>query len=208
MFQTLAQGGLIMIPIGICSLLGLTVIIERFIALRRARVIPESIIDLTERYSADTSIEKAVQRCDRERGAFARIIRECITARRLEHAQVIETMHATGRTQVGRLERGLIVLEIVANITPLLGLLGTVLGMITVFNAITVQGVGNPQVLSDGISKALITTVAGLSVAIPAVACHSWLSRRIDDYATEMQERATVFIVRLLAIERERDSDD
>ena len=204
MFHTLAQGGLTMIPIGICSLLGLTIVIERFIALRRSRVIPESMTDLIERYSADTSPEKALQRCERERGAFARIVRECLLARHLEHAQVIETMHATGRTQVGQLERGLIVLEIVANITPLLGLLGTVLGMITVFNAITAQGIGNPQVLSDGISKALITTVAGLSVAIPALACHNLLSRRIDDYATEMQERATVFIVRLLAIERDR----
>ena len=106
-------------------------------------------------------------------------------------------MHAAGRTQVGTLERGLTVLEIITGISPLLGLLGTVLGMVTVFNAITAAGLGNPQVLSGGISKALVTTVAGLTVAIPALACHTWFSRRVDDLAVEMQDRATGFIAKL-----------
>ena len=112
-------------------------------------------------------------------------------------AEILATMYATGRTQIGILERGLTLLEIIASISPLIGLLGTVLGMVTVFNAISAGGIGNPQVLSDGISKALITTVAGLSVAIPALGFHSWLSRRVDEFATEMQDRATGFIAKL-----------
>ena len=106
-------------------------------------------------------------------------------------------MHATGRSQVGTLERGLTLLEIIANVSPLLRLLGTVLGMVAVFDAITTEGLGNPQVLSEGISKALVTTVAGLCVAIPALACHSWFSRRVDDLATEMQDRATGLVAKL-----------
>lgn len=204
MFHTLVQGGWVMLPIGICSLVGLTIVIERVFALRRSTVIDPRVLRLIEEYSERTAPDGAIAVCQRTRGAFARIIEECIKARHLDHEQVIETMHATGRTQVGALERGLTVLEIVAGVSPLLGLLGTVLGMITVFNAITVKGTGNPQVLSDGISKALITTVAGLCVAIPALAFHSWLSRRVEDYAIEMHERATGFIVRLLAFQKKR----
>lgn len=204
MLETLAQGGWIMVFIAISSLAGLTVVIERSLALRRAKVIDPKMLQLMDEYSERVDPESAIKLCRRGRGAFARILEECIKARHLDHPQVIETMHATGRTQVAGLERGLTVLEIVASVSPLLGLLGTVLGMVAVFNAITDAGIGNPQVLSAGISKALITTVAGLSVAIPALAFHSWLARRVDDFATEMQERATAFVVKLLAIEQQR----
>ncbi len=204
MIHTLVQGGWVMVPIGICSLVGLTIVIERLIALRRSVVIDPRLLRLIEEYSERTAPESAVAVCQRLRGPFARIIEECVKARHLEHDQVIETMHATGRTQVGILERGLTVLEIVAGVSPLLGLLGTVLGMIAIFNAITIKGTGNPQVLSEGIAEALITTVAGLSVAIPALAFHSWLSRRVEDYAIEMQERATTFILKLMAIQKRR----
>ena len=102
----------------------------------------------------------------------------------------------------GRLERGLTVLEVVAAVSPLLGLLGTVLGMVQIFEAITAAGLGDPQVLAGGIGKALITTVAGLCVAIPALAAHSFLARRVDEYAIEMQNRATVFLVRLQTMRR------
>jgi biopolymer transport protein ExbB len=204
MFHTLAQGGWVMVLIGVSSLAGLTIVIERFVALRRARVIDPQMLRLTGEYNERTVPESALKACRQSDSAFARVLEETIKARHLHHDQVIETMHATGRTQVGQLERGLTLLEVVANVSPLLGLLGTVLGMITVFNAITVEGIGNARVLSGGISQALVTTVAGLCVAIPASAFHSVLARRVDDYATEMQERATGFIVKLLAIEQRR----
>ena len=196
-FFMLKQGGWVMFPIGICSLVGLAIIIERFVALRREKVIDSHILHLLKEYSRQTSPDKAILVCQRVRGPFARLIEEVIRARDLEHVQALEMMHAAGRTQVGTLERGLTVLEIIAGISPLLGLLGTVLGMVTVFNAITTAGLGNPQVLSAGISKALVTTVAGLTVAIPALACHTWFSRRVDDLAVEMQDRATGFIAKL-----------
>ena len=97
-------------------------------------------------------------------------------------------------------------LEIVASVSPLLGLLGTVLGMVSIFDAISASGAGNPQVLSEGISKALVTTIAGLCVAIPALAAHGWLSRRVDDYAAELQERATGFIIQIMAVERNKQA--
>ncbi|HOJ32526.1 MAG TPA: MotA/TolQ/ExbB proton channel family protein [Candidatus Hydrogenedentes bacterium] len=207
MFHTLVQGGVMMIPIGLCSLVGLTIVVERFIALRRGLVFDERVLRLTEGFSEKTSPDAALAVCRQAHGAFARLIEECLRVKHLEHDQIIETMHASGRTQIAGLERGLNILEIVAGVSPLLGLLGTVLGMIRVFNAITAKGIGNPQVLSSGIAEALITTVAGLCVAIPAVACHSWLAHKVDDYATEMQERATAFVVRLLASQKRRGSE-
>lgn len=197
MFRTLVMGGWVMIPIAACSLLGLAIVIERCLALRRHAILDPRVLTLVETYDASTSPEQAIRVCRSAHGPFARIIEEVIKVRDLHPVQLIETMNATGRTQVGTLERGLTALEIVGNVSPLLGLLGTVLGLVTIFNAITAEGIGNAQVLSEGIAKALITTVAGLCVAIPAVACHSWLSRRVDDFATEMQERATGLIAKI-----------
>jgi len=200
--RMLKYGGAVMIPIGICSLAALAIILERAFALRRSKVLAPKVLALVETYNGSTPDEAALMACRRAKGAFARIIETVLKTRRLDHAQAIETMHATGRTEVGALERGLTALEIVAGISPLLGLLGTVLGMVNVFDAITVGGLGNPQTLSSGISKALVTTVAGLVVAIPALAFHSWFSRRVDDLAAEMQDRATAFLVQLQGQER------
>jgi len=186
-----------MVFIAFCSLAGLAIIIERFVMLRRKRILDPRVVALVDHSSESTPPEPALDIGRKARGPFARIVEEIIGARYLPDAQVVETLQATGRAQVGTMERGLTVLEIIANVSPLLGLLGTVLGMVAVFNAITIEGIGNPRVLSEGISQALITTVAGLIVAIPASAFHSWLSSRVDDMADEMHERATTFISKL-----------
>ena len=193
----LEQGGWPMIPLAVCSVVAVTIIIERAVALRRRRVIDPRVVWVVDRYEGEGSVAPSLAACGRSRSAFARIVAEIVKARHLDHAQAIESMHAVGRTQVGRLERGLTLLEIIGGISPLIGLLCTVLGMVEVFNAITASGMGDPQVLSEGISRALITTVAGLCVAIPAVAFYSLYAKRVDTLATEMQDRATAFIVRL-----------
>lgn len=195
------QGGWPMFPLALCSLAAVAVILERAIALRRERVIAPEIVRILHEYGHDngTTIPQMLSVCQHSKGAFARIAEELIQMRHLTHAQLLETLHAVGRTHVGRLERGLTLLEIIAGISPLIGLLGTVLGMVSVFDAITAEGLGNPQVLSDGISKALITTIAGLCVAIPALAFHGIYSKRVDDLAVEMQERATAFLAKLPA---------
>jgi biopolymer transport protein ExbB len=195
--ELLRQGGWPMIPLGICSLVGLAIILERFVSLRRHAVIDAEVEQMVDQFNGDSSADDAISKCRRARGPYARIIEEVLHARGHDRAYAIETMHSTGRAQLGYLERGLTVLEIIANISPLIGLLGTVLGMVTIFNAITTEGLGRPEVLSEGISKALITTVAGLCVAIPALAFHSWFSRRADDLAIEMQNRATGFVAKL-----------
>ncbi|MBX3176376.1 MAG: MotA/TolQ/ExbB proton channel family protein [Candidatus Hydrogenedentes bacterium] len=200
-YELIQQGGWLMAPLGLCSLVALSIVIERAAALRRDKVIPPEIVRILHEFGnaggATPSHSLAV--CQRTHGAFARLAEELIQLRHLSHAQLLETMHAVGRTHVARLERGLTLLEIIAGISPLIGLLGTVLGMVTVFDAITQDGLGNPQVLAAGISQALVTTIAGLCVAIPALAFHGIYSKRVDELAIEMQERATAFLAKLHA---------
>lgn len=197
------QGGWPMIPLGLGSLAALTVVLERAFALRRDKVISPEIVRILHEFGNPDggSPSHSLAVCQRTPGAFARIAEELIQLRHLSHAQLLETMHAVGRTHVARLERGLTLLEIIANVSPLIGLLGTVLGMVTVFDAVTSQGLGNPQVLAAGISQALITTIAGLCVAIPALAFHGIFSKRVDELSIEMQERATAFLAKIQAPE-------
>jgi biopolymer transport protein ExbB len=187
-----------MVPLGICSIAALAVILERAFALRRSRNIPEVIVDLLGLYKGEESVESAFHVCRHHASPFARIVEVLIHARNLDHAQMIELLHSNGRKEVEKLERGLLLLEVVAGVSPLIGLLGTVLGMVAVFDAITQSGLGDASVLADGISKALVTTVAGLSVAIPALAFHSFFSKKVDSIAIEMQELSVGFLTKLI----------
>ena len=193
----LRQGGWPMIPLALCSLAALAVVIERSFALRRARALHPSIVDAVAVYGGGDSVESLLRLCLQIPCSVARVLEDSIGARGLGRSQVMETMHASGRREVGLLERGLIVLEIVAGISPLIGLLGTVLGMVTVFEAITASGIGDAQVLAEGIGEALITTITGLCIAIPSFAFHSVLSRRVEQLGIEMEDLATGFITRM-----------
>lgn len=192
----LKQGGWTMVPLAFCSVAALTIIIERAAVLRHARIVRPGLLKSVRGYTGEgASADAAARLFRRTPGPLARILEEVLESRTMQYQQAMEKMYAAGRAQIGRLERGLTVLEIVAGVSPLLGLLGTVLGMVTVFNAITAEGLGDPQVLSDGIAKALITTVAGLCVAIPSLAFHSLYSKRAADLAMEMQNIATEFLL-------------
>ncbi len=195
--EFLWQGGWPMIPLGICSVAGLSVILERLVALWRGRSIPQSVIGVIDLYQGEDSVESAIQTCRHSRSALARIVEEMILSRKQGYTHLVESLNAIGRREVERLERGLIVLEVVAGISPLIGLLGTVVGMVSVFDAITTEGLGNAQVLAAGISTALVTTITGLSIGIPALAFHSYFSRRVESIAIEMQELTTSFASKL-----------
>lgn len=200
MFDTLRmlqQGGWIMYPLALCSVIAGTIIIERCLALRRARVLPLRLVRAAEQCDSPEQAEPLRDALHGRSAPFAQLMLEVLHAARLEFAQAQERVNSAGRLQVTRLERGLTVLEVIASVSPLLGLLGTVLGMVQVFNAITAQGLGDPHILSDGIAKALITTVAGLCVAIPSLGFHSFLSKRVEDLALDLQHQATDLLVRL-----------
>ncbi|MBI4832853.1 MAG: MotA/TolQ/ExbB proton channel family protein [Candidatus Lindowbacteria bacterium] len=195
----LKAGGITMIPLGICSILALALIIEKAYALRTRKVIAPEIVGLVENMRGAEDMVASIAVCDRANTPFARVIKAGLTNRKLPRAENVEMIQAAARHEVGSLERGLLMLEIITGISPLLGLLGTVLGIFHIFNVIIVSGVGEASKLSAGISEALITTIAGLFIAIPALVAHSYYSKRAEDLLLEIERYANMLIHKLYA---------
>jgi biopolymer transport protein ExbB len=191
MWEMIRTGGWMMVPLALCSLVGLAVLIERVFVLRRHRIVVPQIAETVETLSAGTDYGVAYAVLDRHPGPFASIVRAG-----LDHADdaweiTRDVLQEEGRQQATRLMWRLGVLETVASVAPLLGLLGTVLGMIKVFAGISEEGLGNPEALSGGIGEAMITTAVGLSIGIPALVAHNWLSGRAEQIVFELEVYAS-----------------
>ncbi|MDE0064524.1 MAG: MotA/TolQ/ExbB proton channel family protein [Gammaproteobacteria bacterium] len=190
MWETVQSGGWLMAPILLGSVVAAAIVIERAWTLRRGRVAPG---DLVQRVAARLGEGASAQAATDGGSPLAQVIAAGVenAARGREH------MKAAMQEAVDRanhdLQRYLTTLGIIASVTPLLGLLGTVVGMIEVFSALMLAGTGNAQALAGGIAEALITTAAGLSVAIPALMFHRYFLRRVDDLALEMEQEAARF---------------
>lgn len=191
---TIIKGGYIMIPIGICSVAALTVLIERLIRLRRSRVIPDDFLLDARRLLLKSHYEEVLTLCREASHAVARLLEVAVARRDLSRDEIREALVGAGKEQSFKLERFFTLLATVAGISPLLGLLGTVVGMIRVFHDISIVGVGNPTALSNGISEALITTAAGLMVGIPALIAYNYLQKRADILVLEMERLAMEFL--------------
>ena len=204
MWAILVKGGLIMIPIGALSVVGLAVIIERLLALRQSRVINPEVVNVIGQIESPADIPMAIRTCERYRSPFANIVRVGLEEADEPLSVVRQAMEDTGRREVTRLERFLVVLETVAAASPLLGLLGTVLGMIEVFSVMSVHGVGQTGRLAGGIAQALITTAAGLGIGIPALVMYNFLDSRVAGFVVKIDTHAHVLLKRL-ALMRNRD---
>jgi biopolymer transport protein ExbB len=192
--ELVKAGGWLMLPILICSVLALAIIIQRFYTLRRSRVIPDGALQAVYgQYKAGNLTSEYINSL-REKSPLEQILAAALINRNQPRAVMKEAIEEEGRQIVHGLEYFLGALATIAAITPLLGLLGTVLGMIDVFAAIVTAGVGNPGVLAGGISKALITTAAGLSIAIPALIFHEILSSRVDQLILDMEDKAVQMV--------------
>ena len=189
MIAFLIRGGVTMIPILLCSLISVAVIIERGISLRRRRVLPPRLRPFLE--GAESSPPPP------DPSPLGELLSCSLLHREEDREQGEEALQFMVKRIAGRLERGLVILEIVAVISPLLGLLGTVIGMVQVFNVISQLGVGHAQALSAGISQALISTIAGLVVAIPALVAYSIYTRVVDDLLLELEESSALLLKRL-----------
>ncbi len=206
MFELVKAGGWLMLPIIACSIVSMAIILERFWTLRRQRVIPGRLSAkvLTWYKDGQMTRERIIQ--IRDGSPLGRILAAGLLNRGHSREVMKEAVGEVGRQVVSELERYLNTLGTIASITPLLGLLGTVIGMIKVFTVITSTGVGDPGVLAGGISEALITTATGLSVAIPSVIFHRYFSGRVDRLAIGMEEQA-LKIVEIMQGEREEDGE-
>jgi biopolymer transport protein ExbB len=188
MWEMISQAWLIMIPLLMISVLSLAVVIERAFYLRRNRILKPELVWTLDHLQKIEDLEQVMDKNPRYSGPFINIIRVCLDNRQRSREEVKEAIVDQGRQEARTLERGLGVLETVAGIAPLMGLLGTVLGMIRVFDVISRQGLGQTQSLSGGISEALITTVAGLSIAIPTLVAYNYFTHKVEDLVLEIEK--------------------
>jgi len=188
--EIIYAGGWLMVPIILCSILSLTIIGERFWALRRGAVVPPGIGQQVEDWAARHELDRRHIDQLRAGSAMGRVLAAALVNRHRSREVIKEAVEDTGRHVIHELERFLNTLGTIAGISPLLGLLGTVIGMIKVFSAILAHGVGDASQLAGGISQALITTAAGLTVAIPSFFFYRYFKGRVVDYVVSMEEQA------------------
>ena len=188
MWELVQAGGWLMWPILLASVLATAIVAERFWSLRASRVAPSNLLTQVCTWQRDGQLNAARLQEVRRNSPLGRMFAAGISNQHNPREVMKEAIEEVGRHEVHLLERYLNTLGSIASTTPLLGLLGTVVGMIKVFDAITLQGIGDPGVLSAGISEALITTAAGLSVAIPSFIFYRHLRRRVDALVVDLEQ--------------------
>ncbi len=204
MWELLKAGGILMIPLGLLSVISLGIIAERFWVLRKERVSPRHLVAQVWTWFKKGQINKKNLGILRANSPLGEILASGLLNHKHGREVMKESIRDAGRLVNLRLERFLNFLGTTAAISPLIGLLGTVIGMIRVFNVITTQGVGDANALAGGISVALITTATGLVVAIPAFMFFRFFERRVDELIASMEEEALKLVE---VLHGERDSE-
>ncbi len=179
-----------MYPIIFCSIVALAIFLERLWVLRRKNIIPQDFINNVEGLLKKQKISEAVFLCQNDMSSIAKIFLAGLRSTQKGMWLVKEAIEERGSREATILEKNVDILSTIANLTPLLGLLGTVSGMIKTFNAISVQGIGNPAPLAGGIAEALITTATGLCIAIPTLVCYRFLKDKASSLIFEMEENS------------------
>ena len=197
MWETILLGGIIMVPLALCSVLGFGIVIERSFALQRKKIIPAEIERILENIRGMEDIQLALSMCRQNEGIFANIVRVGLESVDMPRAEIKEAVEDQGRQEVRTMLKGMVVLETVAGIAPLLGLLGTVLGMREVFGVISLEGLGGTAQLSGGISQALITTIFGLSIGILALVFYNIFSRRSENLIGDIEAYSIMLVNKL-----------
>jgi len=180
-----------MLPIIACSIIAMAIIIERFWSLQKRKIIPQQqMVAQIWQWAQDNQLNGERIKTLREGSPLGRILAAGLMNANMSREVMKESIQDAGRHVIHKLERYLNTLGTIAVISPLLGLLGTVIGMIKVFSVITDVGVGNPGELAGGISQALITTAAGLTVAIPSVIFHRYFRGKVNELVVDMEEES------------------
>lgn len=203
MLDLFQRGGVLMYAIAACSVVALAVFLERLWSLQRQKVMPRGFVAKIRELVHAGKAGDALVLCQNHAASVAALFAACLKRRREPRAAIKETCEEVGRHEAAALERFVGVLGTVAAISPLLGLLGTVMGMIRVFQDITAQGVGNPADLASGIWEALITTAYGLTVGIPTLVAYRYLTSRVDRLVLDMEQET----IELLDILEEQRAD-
>ncbi len=194
MFEFLGKGGLFMVPILLCSITALAIFAERLFSLRRQRVVPADLVRRAEALVAGRDLAAALELLGGSPAAVARVLSAGLRVSGQPRDIVKDHLEEAGRQEAAGLERFVDTLGTIAGVSTLLGLLGTISGMIEIFAVISTQSAVNPATLAGGISEALITTLAGLSVAIPTVVMHRYLINKANALTLEMERLCTRFM--------------
>jgi biopolymer transport protein ExbB len=201
-FEIIKSGGWMMWPLIICSIGALAIIAERFWTLRKSKIIPDELVVQVWKLHKDNKLDEVTLRRLKTSSPLGRIIASGVSNSKHGREMMKESIEDVGRQVTHDLERFLDALGLIAEVSPLLGLLGTVFGMIEIFSQLMQHGAGDPTVLAGGISVALITTATGLTVAIPSLIFHRYFLRLVDEYVINMEMEA-LRLIEMMHGERE-----
>ncbi len=190
MLELVKSGGVLIWPLLLCSVISLAIICERFWSLQRKRIIPANMVRFVWEWHKKKTLDAKRLDMLKKSSPLGRVLAAGLSNMEQSREIMKESIEEVGRHVAHDLERYLNTLGTIASISPLLGLLGTVVGMIKVFAVITTQGVGDPAVLAEGISEALITTAVGLTVAIPSLMFYRYFRGRVDELVVTMEQEA------------------
>ena len=207
MWELVRAGGPFMAPIILCSIAAVGILLERLWTLQRKRVLPEELIKKLSSFAEGGQVSPKFIEALEKNSPLGRVLAAALANRDRGREIMMERVQDTGRHVVHELERFLNTLGTIASISPLLGLLGTVTGIIRAFNAVMLGGMGDPRVLAGGISEALICTAGGLTVAIPAYIAHRYLRGKVERIVIEMEKIAINFADSLGASTLEGESE-
>ncbi|HHW72509.1 MAG TPA: MotA/TolQ/ExbB proton channel family protein [Firmicutes bacterium] len=191
MLKFFALGGPVMIPLLFCSIFALAIGLERLWYLMRSRVDTDELMEDIKLSLGQGKVLEAMQIAKKSRGPVAAVLAAGIAHYDQSPEEIKENMDVVGRDEIYKMEKRMVALELIVSIAPLLGILGTVTGIIQSFNVIAaLEGIGQAQELSAGIAEALITTAAGLSIAIPTMALNAFLNSIIDKNVADMSKKS------------------
>ena len=208
MVDILISGGPVMIPLGILSMVALAIIIERLWSLRSKNFLQPATVQTLSGLLASNKFRGAVEYCRRHPGPFTGLVTALVENRQAPYDELKQILEDTGRLELMSLQRGLPALATIVAGAPLLGLLGTVIGMIKIFAVVATAGSGITEQLSAGISQALITTATGLVIAIPALFTHSYLESRAVGILSDIEAQILDFLHLVREHERVGDEED
>lgn len=194
MKELIFAGGWMMIPLIICSILAVAICIERFWTLRRENIAPQHLLAQVWVWIKNNQMDGGKLKEMKDNSHLGAILAAGLVNSKHGREIMKEAIEQQAAQSIHEMERFLNALGTIAAVTPLMGLLGTVIGMISVFSEIMAQGTGNAGVLAGGISEALVTTAAGLIVAIPALICSRIFQRRIDEIVVFMEQEAVKLV--------------
>lgn len=190
MFEIVKAGGIVMVPIILASIVAAAIFLERLWTLQQRRVLPAELTEKVWKWVEQRQISDKHIHALQQNSPLGKILAVGLANRHRARDLIDRSIEDTGRHVVHELERFINTLGTIASISPLLGLLGTVLGMIRTFNVIRTDGIGDPAAMAGGIAEALITTAAGLTVAIPALLAYKYLRGRVESLVVQMEKEA------------------